>query len=628
MFEKSKWIWERANPSSDEYADFEAPITENSATLFIAAETDYAAYVNGKLAFFGSYKGYRGVKYYDELPLDDYLTEEENKIEIVVWHQGINCSSSIDDGAGVIFEISSKGKILAASDENTLSRADLRYKNGYKKTLTPQLGYSFLFDATKQPDLWHKSVVTERNVKLLPRPVKKSIVSAPMHSEMIKGENCTYLFDLKKECTGQLYLDFYSETEQKILISYGEHIKNGRVERIIGNRDFSVEYVAKKGENRYVNPFRRLGLRFIELKTENPVKIGQISILPVDYPVKTREFVADTPLHEKITSVAIRTLALCMHEHYEDCVWREQALYTFDSRNEMLCGYKAFYNDGFARSNILLMAKGVRKDGLLELTYPAENTPAIPLYSLCFIVLVHDYVKFTGDYSVLKETEKTLKGIMQRFRKLRDNRLIADFPYPYWNFYEWGNGSDNCGDLSRKESDVPPERYSLILNAYYVYTEEKYSELFPLEKTDLGDMKELIAKEFYNEKIGLFRSYVGDGEDEIYTEFGNALAISIGVGGEDVAEKITQGKALKATLAAAAYVYDALLSFGKKYEDYVINEIDKNYKKMLDGGATSFWETVEGVEDGDMSCSLCHGWSALPVYYYAKTGRIKFKDED
>ncbi len=628
MFEKSKWIWERENPFPDEYADFKATITEKNATLFIAAETDYAAYVNGKLAFFGIYKGYRDVKYYDELPLNGFLTEKENEIEIVVWYQGINCSSSIDDGAGVIFELSSGGKILAASDENTLSRPDIRYKNGYKKQLTPQLGYSFLYDATicdeiKSSDSWHKSVVTGRTVKLSPRPVKKSVVSSPVVSETIKQENGVYLFDLKKEYSGQIYLDFYSETEQKILISYGEYIKNGGVARIVGNRDFSFEYIAKKGENKYVNPFRRLGLRYIEVKTENPIRTGQISVLSVDYPVKIRKFTADSSLREKITSVAIRTLALCMHDHYEDCVWREQALYAFDSRNEMLCGYKAFYNDGFARSNILLMAKGVRKDGLSELTYPAENTLAIPLYSLCFIVQVYEYVKFSGDYSILEETEKTIKGIINKFRKLRDNRLIADFPYPYWNFYEWGNDSDNCGDLLRKESDLSPERYSLILNAYYVYAEEKYAELFPSEKIDVSETKKLIAENFYNEKTGMFRSYIGE---ETYTEFGNALCLSIGLSGEDLAEKITQRKALKATLAAAAYVYDALLSFGKKYEDYVVGEIDKDYKKMLDAGATSFWETVEGVENGDLSCSLCHGWSALPIYYYALTGRIKFSD--
>ena len=38
---------------------------------------------------------------------------------------------------------------------------------------------------------------------------------------------------------------------------------------------------------------------------------------------------------------------------------------------------------------------------------------------------------------------------------------------------------------------------------------------------------------------------------------------------------------------------------------------------MLERGATSFWETILGVDESDSS-SLCHGWSAMPVYYYHK----------
>ena len=102
------------------------------------------------------------------------------------------------------------------------------------------------------------------------------------------------------------------------------------------------------------------------------------------------------------------------------------------------------------------------------------------------------------------------------------------------------------------------------------------------------------------------------------------MALLIGLGNEELAERLAKGKAAKATLAAAAYVYDALLSFGKKFEGYVIADIDKNYKKMLDEGATTFWETIEGVTENDLSCSLCHGWSALPIYYYAVTGRIRY----
>jgi len=37
---------------------------------------------------------------------------------------------------------------------------------------------------------------------------------------------------------------------------------------------------------------------------------------------------------------------------------------------------------------------------------------------------------------------------------------------------------------------------------------------------------------------------------------------------------------------------------------------------MLYAGATSFWETEMGEADFSGAGSLCHGWSAAPVYYY------------
>lgn len=53
-------------------------------------------------------------------------------------------------------------------------------------------------------------------------------------------------------------------------------------------------------------------------------------------------------LSQKIYDTAVRTLKLCIHEPYEDIPWREQSLYCFDSRNQMLCGYYAFQEFKFA----------------------------------------------------------------------------------------------------------------------------------------------------------------------------------------------------------------------------------------------------------------------------------------
>ena len=44
-------------------------------------------------------------------------------------------------------------------------------------------------------------------------------------------------------------------------------------------------------------------------------------------------------------------------------------------------------------------------------------------------------------------------------------------------------------------------------------------------------------------------------------------------------------------------------------------DIKAVYKKMLDYGATSFWETELGWVDFSKAGSLCHGWSASPAYY-------------
>ena len=61
----------------------------------------------------------------------------------------------------------------------------------------------------------------------------------------------------------------------------------------------------------------------------------------------------------------------------------------------------------------------------------------------------------------------------------------------------------------------------------------------------------------------------------------------------------------------------------EKYRDFVLSDIRKNYGFMLDAGATSAWETIKGSADFGGAGSLCHGWSAIPVYYYHKFGMVK-----
>ena len=88
---------------------------------------------------------------------------------------------------------------------------------------------------------------------------------------------------------------------------------------------------------------------------------------------------------------------------------------------------------------------------------------------------------------------------------------------------------------------------------------------------------------------------------------------------DSIADKIAYGYDgwVNNTLSMNIFRFDALLSVNKeKYSGFILQEIDRIYGKMLQEGATSFWETEKGAEDFDGAGSLCHGWSAIPIYYY------------
>ena len=78
---------------------------------------------------------------------------------------------------------------------------------------------------------------------------------------------------------------------------------------------------------------------------------------------------------------------------------------------------------------------------------------------------------------------------------------------------------------------------------------------------------------------------------------------------------MVSGSALiPASCSMICFKYDALLKVGgEKYKDYIIEDIREKYKPMLDEGSTTVWEY--GYKKTPAG-SRCHGWSALPVYYY------------
>lgn len=685
-FKQAKWIWNGNATGTDCYCEFvsQVRLDETKPVLFrISADSNYALYINGQFVESGQYADYPDYKVYDEFDIADRMIPGINHIAVIVWYYGVETFNYTIGKPGVIFEAEQDGKVILFSDIDVLSRKSKTYLSGKNQMITAQLGLNFHVDLKESPDWmtgeifadFQESIICpDMPVNLIRRPVKKLETGElkigksvgqgnfsyhdqsgdfgekmqhaslsfygqkelydPQSDEYVSnrafGEGLFFIVDLSAESTG--YLDFEVEVPQdcQMEIGWGEHLVDGRCRTKIGKRNFSATVRLKSGKNRYMNPFRRFGCRYLQFFIHcDRVKIGHLGIRPVTYPLQVKEYKSGNLLRDTIYRVCENTLIQCMHEHYEDCTWREQSFYTLDSRNQMLCGYYAFGEYEFPKASLKLLSKSLKEDGLLTICCPTDCKLKIPSFCLFYIIQLYEYYNYSKDRETVAFCFQTAKTVVDTFvGRIDDCGLIPNFEGEnYWNFYEWQPYLDGSEKTMSK-------RYDMCLNALLSLALDKFAvlcdvvkadKIFYVEKKD--KLNCVIKEKLFDEKDGLFKLYYGQ-TDNIYSVLANALGFLSGAlnieEADNVLEVIKQNgcaanelTVIETSLSMDTFRYEALLKADKeKYKNDILNEIDRVYFDMLCQGATSFWETKKGDSDFHNAGSLCHGWSAMPIYYY------------
>lgn len=645
-FNSSKWIWPKEESHPDEYAEFieEIDFNGSDAELCISSDSNYAVYLNGVLCAFGQYADFPYMKVYDRIDVSKYMRRGKNILAIRVWYYGIDNSSTYYPGkAGVIFSLTCGGKILCASSSSTLSRLSPTYVPYKQKRITGQLGLTFEYDA-KAADAWllgepdarypfSNSYELNISPDMRERTCKRTEFGETLVGNRVTREGVTpvsregCIFDLGKEGVGFICLKLSTNSEKPITIAFGEHLVDGHVRQKVGGRDFSFVYHPTLGVNYYMNPFRRFGCRYVEIITDEPISDVSVSQRSVVYPLRAAVAPEFLSIKEsKIYEACAYTMQCCMHEHYEDCPWREQALYTMDSRNQMLAGYYAFGETLFPKANLELIAEDDRHDCLLSICYPMKRDLVIPSFSLHFILECEEYLRYSGDKEFIEKIYPKITSVLDVFLKRIDTVGLV-FPFEgldKWNFYEWTDGLSGANGAEEKKSEVL--EYDLALNALLSIAISRMIAINTVLGKDSGDLSktkeklnENIYSRFYSKENCLFETKQGSGH---FSRLANALALLSGCVGGDVASAVaenmlTDSRVIDASLSMRGFVYDALILVDKeKYKDHILREIDETYTPMLELGNGTVWETVLGESDFDNAGSLCHGWSAIPIYYY------------
>ncbi len=632
IFKNAKWIWCNTNPQPDEYSEFvdHFTYTEGKTFLRISADSNYATYINGKLAAWGQYADFPYDKVYDEVDVTAFCQKGENRIATIVWYYGIDTTQVYYPGdAGLLYELICNDTVLCQSDETSLSRMSKAYMNHRMHIITGQLGLGYGYDATSE-DNWLteeltgfvSATVVEQTLPLRIRPCDKlTLLPEVTGIECKRISDTDVIFDLGSEQVGFLSFILSSSCEQDITISYGEHMVDGCVRRIIDTRDFSAFYKAKEGVNEFMNPFRRFGCRYLEVHSEHPVVFEKIAIIPTMYVLDEKPCPVLSEMQNTIYSMCVESLHLCMHEHYEDCPWREQALYTMDSRNQMLCGYYAFGEYTFPRSNLQLISKDNREDGLLSICYPMTADLVIPSFSLHYITACKEYMEYSGDKAFLNEIYPKLVSIINIFTsRIQDGLTPCFVGKNYWNFYEWKDGLDGGGPFVEHAATS-----DLILNALLSIALQNMAIISDqLGVTHTYDeqaaiLNSHITKIFWDDTTGICYNLA---EHKAYSQLGNALAILCGaVTGEKAKalceRMLTDHEMTPISLSMVCFKYDAWLKVDReRFASVILADIEKTYAPMIEFGSTTVWETELGESDFANAGSLCHGWSALPIYYY------------
>lgn len=224
--------------------------------------------------------------------------------------------------------------------------------------------------------------------------------------------------DMGLETTGYLDLDIVCPEATRVDIGFGEHLEDMRVRTDVGGRHFTFQWEAPAERCRFTHYFHRVGARYLQLFIYgHEAIVYSAGIRPLNYPFSEESaFHCSDHLHNRIYETAKHTLRCCVHQHYEDSPWREQSLYAFDSRSQMLFGYYAFGEMEQPKASLKLLALSQREDGLLELCAPGRTPVTIPSFSLMFIVALEEYCRYSGDVAFGKELLPTAQKFLMRFK--------------------------------------------------------------------------------------------------------------------------------------------------------------------------------------------------------------------
>ncbi len=436
----------------------------------------------------------------------------------------------------------------------------------------------------------------------------------------------------------------------------------------------TFRYVCREGQQTFTSHYRR-GFRFGSFTFRNlqrPLKVRTITNLLSTYPVEEQgSFACSDATLTKIWEVGAYTVRLCMIDTYIDCPAYEQVFWVGDARNSALVNSIAFGAYSLTDRCIRLTGESLSaelkmvKPPYLDAMRPHITTShtvsgwfdEIPMWTFLWIWMAWEQYWNTADSKALADYYEYVRECLRRCALFLTERDLFDIP-DVWNLVDWaaqdlerfGEVVSNTALMAKSldygalmaeilnltdeanQHRALAKRLRDALNQYawserlqgYVDTvrdESAYRrhQLSCAERSVQPDTFEAFqskqrVSEQTNTLMLLCNAVPADRRDAVM-KFVVAAKAGKFIGSRPSLAKLGNPEEIVPVGSPWFLFFTLETLFAENMADDALNILREQWNKILEKGATTFWETFPGYLTDHWSRSLCHGWSAAPAYF-------------
>jgi len=428
-----------------------------------------------------------------------------------------------------------------------------------------------------------------------------------------------FLYDVGEITSGWFQMELEAKAGTIVDACFFEHEQDGKIQYMhqhdgISYRN-SFRYVAKEGLQTFTSRQRR-GFRHLMIV----VRKGAASFRGIGvweslwHPKPAACFDSSDHLLNRIHSISQRTLRLCMEDTFTDCPSYEQAFWVGDARNEALFAQWTFGACDLTMHSLRLAARSLDRLPLVASQCPSGWDVLIPSFSFLWSVAVWEAYWFSGDIDFLREMAAPMRRNLATAISCCTDRGL--FSARAWNFFDW-TGIDQNRETVLHNSQL----LLLALDAGWrmsgVLGDEAFADICERELKRLSAAIELL----WDDERGCYRdALLKDGtRSERFCQHTSFLAILAGEKDPGRRSRLLancltppHGMTLTGSPNAMFFLLEALWQQNQSAKAMAI--LRSYWGRMVNEGATTFWEMIPETAAEFPTRSHCHGWSSSPAY--------------